>query len=205
MYDIDKNKPLTSRQVNAMKTKKILFNTAKKLFSEKGYYNVTIEEITKKAGTSKGTFYTHYKSKQQIIEEQFKQQDNHYLDLNLELSKLVTFTDKILFFIEDMYKYFNTEFELIHVIYSTQLSYQNKDTFIINENRPLYLILNQIIKDGQEAGEFKDDINPSELTKLINRSIRGTLYDWCLYNGEFDLLESGMELLSIIIEGIKNY
>lgn len=40
------------------------------LINEKGFDNVSVEEITKKAGVSKGAFYIHYKSKEEIIEKE---------------------------------------------------------------------------------------------------------------------------------------
>jgi len=43
--------------------------TALDVFSEKGYTKATISEICKKAGTSKGGFYHHFKSKDEILDE----------------------------------------------------------------------------------------------------------------------------------------
>ena len=48
------------------KTKRRIFNTAIKLFSEKGYDNTNIEEITAIAGVAKGSLYYHFAKKEAI-------------------------------------------------------------------------------------------------------------------------------------------
>lgn len=198
------NNKLTIRQKKSLDTKKILFKSAIELFKEKGYYKVSVDEITKKAHTSKGTFYTHFKSKDQILLEEFKQYDNHYILFYKELKKYQSAKEKLLAFIKEVY-IFNTKnvgIEIVYVIYDTQLSYDKKDTFIIGEDRPLYKIIREIIKEGQRNGEFRVDIGVKECSKMVVRCLRGTLYDWCLYDGKFDLIEDGMRFFLFFIEGI---
>ena len=42
---------------------------AKKLVFEKGYDKISVSEITKKAGVSKGSFYIHYHTKDDLIQD----------------------------------------------------------------------------------------------------------------------------------------
>ena len=46
---------MTKRQQQALETKTVIFDTAVALFNEKGYDNVTVEEITTRAGVAKGS------------------------------------------------------------------------------------------------------------------------------------------------------
>ena len=50
------------------KTKRRIFNTAVKLFAEKGYDNTNIEEITAVAGVAKGSLYYHFSKKEDIFD-----------------------------------------------------------------------------------------------------------------------------------------
>ena len=58
------------------KTKRKIFETAMKLFAEKGYEATSVEEITATVGVAKGTLYYHFSSKEEIynflIEEGMK-------------------------------------------------------------------------------------------------------------------------------------
>ncbi|MCI8814393.1 MAG: TetR/AcrR family transcriptional regulator [Lachnospiraceae bacterium] len=60
---------MTNRQLAALETKKRLLEAGKCLICEKGLANTAIEEITAAAGVSKGTFYTYFNRKEDILFE----------------------------------------------------------------------------------------------------------------------------------------
>lgn len=66
------------------KTKKIIFDSAIKLFSQKGFHKSTMDQIAETAGVAKGTLYYHFKSKEDIfkfiIEEGIKIIENEIRD-----------------------------------------------------------------------------------------------------------------------------
>ncbi|ACL70103.1 TetR/AcrR family transcriptional regulator [Halothermothrix orenii] len=55
------------------KTSKAILTAALKLFSKKGYSNVTTKEISEKAGVNEVTIFRHFKSKEKLFEEVFEQ------------------------------------------------------------------------------------------------------------------------------------
>ncbi|MBQ9520710.1 MAG: TetR/AcrR family transcriptional regulator [Acholeplasmatales bacterium] len=61
--------------------KKRIIEVAIKLINEKGFDNVSVSEITKEAGVSKGAFYIHFESKEDLIEKQI---NYYYDDLKLD-------------------------------------------------------------------------------------------------------------------------
>jgi AcrR family transcriptional regulator len=48
-------------------TKQVIAETSIALFRQKGYVSVTIDEITKKVGIGKGTFYNYFLSKNEVL------------------------------------------------------------------------------------------------------------------------------------------
>ena len=60
---------MTGRQLAAMETKKKLLAAAKRLIGERGLADVAVEEITGACGVAKGTFYTYFKKKEDIVFE----------------------------------------------------------------------------------------------------------------------------------------
>ncbi|WP_318766148.1 TetR/AcrR family transcriptional regulator [Lactiplantibacillus carotarum] len=58
---------MTSRQEAAEATRRLLIDTADRLVRERGYENLSVEDITKASGVAKGTFYHHFKRKEDII------------------------------------------------------------------------------------------------------------------------------------------
>lgn len=192
---------LTNRQLKALQTRQLLFKTAIKLFAEKGYYNVSVDEIVERAGTSKGAFYTHFKSKDMVIMEQFKHIDDHYLVTVKELEKYETASRKLSKFVREQLTYTRDELglEVIKVLYANQLISNDKIKFINDKKRPLFRIVKGIIEDGQKSGEFRDDISADELTRLVARCMWANFFDWCVRNGNFDFVEDGQYFFDIIV------
>lgn len=48
--------------------KELILSSAKKVILEKGYKNISVEDITNEAGIAKGSFYTYFKSKNLVID-----------------------------------------------------------------------------------------------------------------------------------------
>ena len=57
----------------SVQTRGRLLEAAKKIFSEKGYYNAQISHIIDEAGVARGTFYLYFKSKEDIFRELLKE------------------------------------------------------------------------------------------------------------------------------------
>ena len=51
-----------------MGKKELIVSSAKKFILEKGYKNISVEDITNEAGIAKGSFYTYFKSKNLVID-----------------------------------------------------------------------------------------------------------------------------------------
>ena len=57
----------------SVQTRGRLIEAAKKIFSEKGFYNAQISHIIDEAGVARGTFYLYFKSKEEIFREILKE------------------------------------------------------------------------------------------------------------------------------------
>ncbi|WCM60721.1 TetR/AcrR family transcriptional regulator [Paenibacillus polymyxa] len=60
-----KERQYTFRDLQAMNTKKKLFQAALQLMKNRGYDNFTVREVCQLAETSTGNFYNHFNSKEQ--------------------------------------------------------------------------------------------------------------------------------------------
>lgn len=74
----------TARKTQSDKNKQKITECGIKLINEKGFDKVSVSEITAAAGVSKGAFYIHFKSKEDLIERQIRQ---FYDDLKLNEDK----------------------------------------------------------------------------------------------------------------------
>jgi AcrR family transcriptional regulator len=63
------NRHASSRQLKADDTRKRLFTAGAELLVEQGYGATTANQIARRAGVAKGTFFFHYKSKDALVTE----------------------------------------------------------------------------------------------------------------------------------------
>jgi len=55
------------REQNKIRTKKCILDTAVKLFSKNGFEQTSIEELAREAGIGKGTVYSYFQTKRDIV------------------------------------------------------------------------------------------------------------------------------------------
>src|SRR5699024_5072243 len=194
---------LTSRKKQGLKTKKRILEIALLLFSEKGFDNVTVDKIVDKAGVSKGAFYNHFKSKDEIFIYKFKEIDDFYEEFLKSLPDNISNRDIIIKLVEGQMA-FTEEYlgrDLVRTIYINAISHRSNRT-LAKKDRPLYLIVESFIEQGQKAGEFKLDFSAKETALIVTRSMRATIYDWCLFRGELNLVKEGNKSTSLILDGL---
>ena len=138
------------------KTKRKIFETSMKLFSEKGYEATSIEEITATVGVAKGTLYYHFSSKEEIfnflIEEGMK-----LLKMSIEIktSKCATTIDKlkaiVLIQLKGIKKYEN-----VLTIVMSQVWGNEKRNVLCKEKVMEYIkVIENILEEGMKNGDIK--------------------------------------------------
>jgi len=196
---IEERKTPTKRALAAMKTKERLYDSAITLISRYGFDTVTIEDITNHAKVSKGTFYTYYSSKEEVLVEMFSRIDHNYESVFASLPENTTASDKLILFMQTMFRYVSGVCgnDIMRVVYMSQLS-SNCRKFLCDRNRPLYRLVEEIIKEGRQNYEFVIDMDDDMLLEQLVGFSRGIIYDWCLFGGTYDLLERGTQFFRTV-------
>ena len=63
----DEDLPAPPRQARSLAAREKLLEAGRNLFAERGYHATSIQEITARAGTAAGAFYTYFRSKRQLL------------------------------------------------------------------------------------------------------------------------------------------
>lgn len=123
------------------KTKRAIFESAIKVFSNNGYTGATMDEVVAKAGVAKGSLYYHFKSKEELFIFIIREGINF---INEE--------------IEEATKDIKDPYEIIKVSAKVQLKYvyENKDLFKV--------IISQLWGTGE-----RNDILREEIKTLIDK------------------------------------
>ena len=187
-----KKSGMTQRSLNALETKNKLFSTALMLFTKHGFNKVTVDDITRYAGVSKGTFYNHFSTKDEVLVEQFNKIDGHYEQVFRHMKPEHSASERILIFASGMCEYCADIWglNLLKIVYINQISFGSRPNILGNKKRPFYTIMMEIVRQGQESGEFATHIPLEDQVDLFARTARSILYEWCLHDGSFDLKDA---------------
>jgi len=139
------------------KTKRRIFNTAIKVFSDKGYDNASIEEITAIAGVAKGSLYYHFSKKEDIfdllLEEGMKLLKNN---VEIKTKECTTALEKIKAVILIQVKVTVKYEEFLNVILSQMWGQEEKNIKCKNVIFEYIKVIEEIIQEGIDNGEFYD-------------------------------------------------
>ena len=175
---------MTKRQIQAQNTKEKIYRIGVELMEKKGLNNITVEEICKAAGVSIGSFYNCFKSKDEILNEIYKVADDYFLNVVANDMKDGSTNDKIVRFF-CYYADYNVHRGLDFIKYL----YNPRNTMFIKKGRHMQMVLQNIVEEGQKQGEIPTVMLPEEIVEYFFIAARGIIYDWCLHDGQYDLVE----------------
>lgn len=165
-------------------TKKHIKDTAYKLFIEKGYSNVTVNDICSACGITKTTFYYHLNSKEDIVLD-------YYGNLTKNIIKQIT----VILSEESPYNQFLKIFDILlkesikygpDFISQMFISNLKEDYGSFNMNDELTNLAVLLISKAQENGEVKNKNTPLDLYVTAAYAFTGLEVTWCIKNGDFD-------------------
>ncbi|SMP62742.1 TetR/AcrR family transcriptional regulator [Anoxynatronum buryatiense] len=198
--NVETKQRLTKRQIQANHTRNRVYKTALELMEIKGLNNTSIEEISKKAGVSVGTFYNYFKSKDDILVDIYRKADDYFLEV-VEKELVENGPDtyhQLLIFFRHYAKYTKDR----GLDNACQL-YSSKNKLFIAKDRYMPKMLIRVIWEGQMSGQIIETMTAEELADFCMIAARGVVFDWCLHDGVFDLevrIEAYMKkLLQVVL------
>lgn len=184
----------TKRQLQAMATKNRIYNAAVKTINEKGFNGVSIEDITTAAHVAKGTFYTHFESKEAVVFYTFTQSDEIYRRAFGKVKGL-DFLHMVTRFVRTSY----TEYEkrgkgIIKAMISNYFSVPGDNFY--GKDRALLQCLAQIVESGKAQGALDVGASTERYVDLLLSTMVGVEVMWC-----FD--SQGRKLADMIEDAVR--
>lgn len=191
------------RQEAAQETRQKILAALHALLEEKSLNDISIEEITTRAGVAKGSFYTYFKRKE----------DAACYDA---LEKYSSVTQEALRASGNVYQnlcaYLNGSAEIIE-----RYSLQSAQGWMKSVTAPLegeargvrkYLFdsenISRLIRLAAQRGELSLDVPVKELTELIMNAYYGAVAVWCLTSGLLSLKSGVAHFCEYGLQAILN-
>ena len=185
-------------------TKSKIVSAAWQLFYDQGFDNTTVDEIIRLSGTSKGSFYHYFESKDSLIGSLAYLFDEKYAELEKQLDysknavdNMLNLTRELCMMIEN-----NIDIELLSRLYAQQLNKRGQKE-LLDRSRLYYRLLKKLTVQGQERGEITRQKSSAEIVRLYAIAERALLYDWCLHGGEYSLAEYAGSVMPLMLSAIR--
>ena len=185
-------------------TKSKIVSAAWQLFYEQGFDSTTVDEIVKLSGTSKGSFYHYFDSKDSLIGSLVYLFDEKYTELERSLDYSADAADNMLLLTRELFMMIenNIDIELLSRLYAQQLSKRGEKE-MLDQSRMYHRLLMKLVRLGQERGEITRRKSSAEIVRLYAIAERALLYDWCLHGGEYSLTEYSSTVMPLFLSGLR--
>lgn len=181
---------------------------ALRVFSRQGYRNTVVADVAAEAGVSKGTIYTYFDRKEELLGAVFEGlmhelEEGEAAILESDRSPL----EKIRALIHEFVKIIGHQEEgFSHVMLDIWMaSLQDPDTFGI-DFAELYAgyraLLGELLREAQEQGDVPADLAAIAPTVLIG-AVEGVLLQWLLDPENVAFPEAADDIVDLLYDGIR--
>ncbi len=178
--DLPHLKAMGRRERKAAETRLKLFRCALQLFAERGFPNVTVEDITEAADVGKGTFFNYFKGKDHVLSVMAEIQLGKVRNALEQAESGKRSTRTVL---HDLFTKVSEEPgrspDLARTLLSSFLSSTIRELLAQNMSDGRRMV-GQIIELGQERGEIDSKLKPEQVAFQLQQAFLGTLLLWSL-------------------------
>ena len=193
-----------------------ILNAARKLFFEKGFRYVTVENIARKAELSKGSIYLYFNSKEEIYTQILLNDiDKFNKKSSLIFQNGKSAAELVMVFAFIYVDFFLNDRELFRIMMTFMLHTEDMNLaetvnqHIIEVTNNTVKIIETILQQGIEKGEFPSDINlrlsRNAMWGLLNGIISLHLFTGKEANKEERIRSAVKASLDIFINGLRRY
>lgn len=177
---------LSKQQLKSKETKEKIFAAAKRILKKSGYEELSIKNICEEAGVSNGSFYHHFKTKDDLLSYYIEEQPNINPDL-LDLPKNTDDAIQAIIYVYMNYCDYCEELgvEFLAGYYTPKNQALNP---VLRTERPYPIVTVQnYLQKTIDAGVLTPTLSIGEITTDIRMIVIGNVFEWCMRNGKTDI------------------
>lgn len=170
------------RQRRAAETRLRLFRSALKLFAERGFRNVTVEEITEAVDVGKGTFFNYFESKDHILGVMAEIQLGKVSEaLALASSEKQTIHAVLHHLFMRLAEEPGKSPDLARALISSFLTSEGVRKLVARNMQEGLRVVSEIVAAGQARGEIDPRLKKEKLAIHAQETFMGTILFWSLH------------------------
>jgi AcrR family transcriptional regulator len=184
-------------------TRASLLASALELFEKQGFDRTSVQEIADRARLTKGAFYHHFESKDDLL----RQIQEEYLDAQIEaVAKIVAASDDPKVRVAELIRHSLAsvvDFRAHVTIFYQERRYMTGDLFaeVVRKRDKVEAAFAGMIRDGVKAGVFRKDIDPRIATfGLVGMC--AWAYQWLNVGGPLSVDEVARQFSEMVLSGM---
>ncbi|MFC1828617.1 TetR/AcrR family transcriptional regulator [Thermodesulfobacteriota bacterium] len=193
-----------------MNLKEKIIHESLKLFSLKGFLSTSLQDILSAANTSKGGFYNHFRSKEDLFFQVLDESRSIWREKNLTgLDEIDNPVEKIKRFLENFRDQYLKDSEnfpggCIFITFAVELNDQRPHlSREVNKGfTGLKRMIKRILDEGKAAGELNSAVSTDDITEMIFAGMLGATVMYGV-DKSTDNLDRSIDALIDYLEKIK--
>lgn len=181
---------MSLKQNRALSTKAKILSSAENLISQYGYDHVSVDQIVADCGIAKGTFYHHFKSKEELSAQLCA---TLYNDMKQEITAMnyTSSLEKLICFVDNWHQ----KVSVHNIHFARQAIKLYTDPIVVGEcgeqisqmDQGISL-LHELLSEAVGSGELTDEAPVDTLSKAIMFAMQGSTIYHCKHGQDFDVL-----------------
>jgi len=184
-----------------------ILDAAETLFSRKGYYDTSMDEIVKESSLSKGAIYGYFKGKEELfaalqdrdlssslakIKESFSPDDS----ASVKLEKAARIAFSVLVGKSRQACRMNLEFEALAPRMKSLMQRQDDRYDVVHR------LIEEIVEEGIRTGEFRKDIDVDVTASILAAVVDGLALHWATTSHDLDWKKLEEQVRVVILQGL---
>ncbi len=184
-----------------------IVDAAIRVFARSGYYNSRVSDIAREAGIASGTIYLYFKTKDEILVTLFREKMAEWVaHARREIAAEVDAVAKIRRLVALHFAVLEKSPELAEVV---QVELRQGHKFFrgasAHEVSAYFALINSVLEDGIEAGQFRRDVPVKIATKMLFGAMDQLATSWVLGKRTYRLTDAAAAVAAIFLQGVATH
>jgi AcrR family transcriptional regulator len=200
----NKRKRVSRRESKKRELREAIYESAMALFLQKGFDNVTVEDITHQTEIAKGTFFNYFPNKESILLYFMRRHLDEVKDqIPRVIKEAKTTQQKLYHLFSILAEMVVTNEPLVKwvLLESLRLRVYKKEKKEVS-GKILQNVV-EIIRQGQESGEIKKNMNPEKIAKIMESIFFFSAIRWLTFDRHTPLIDDIQEQVQYFFQGIE--
>lgn len=185
--------------------KELIFAQSIKLFKEKGFDNVTVEEITQTCGIAKGTFYNYFPRKEAVLLHLAVSQLESVHESIQRNKNIPDLKQQLLHLFSNLFHQYAEQPDMVRLVVSEMM---RADIFIDAEMRIVEKFrqaLSALLEDAKDQGQFAKQAASEDIAAVLTGVYFNSLMIWLSGGtGSVQIEPLFRRYFDIVWEGIRS-